>query len=394
MVYNSIMVMKGLGTMRAAVLAGIRRIRVVDLPVPRPGRGQVLVRVRAVGICRSDVHYYRTGRIGNQVIRRWPQLLGHEAAGEVAFAGPDVNGFRPGDRVAIEPATPCGKCRWCRAGRGNICPRVGFLGMPGQPGALAEYLVMPARNLEHLPAGISFEEGVALEPMAIGLHAVALTSRMPREAAVIGPSTRWPGGHRVLNANARDAHSRMRSGDRTGQLRIHGEVVVIGAGPVGLAVLAALRLRRARVTMLDYLASRLKVARRMGAARMISVRKDAPAASAATGKYSLVFEAGGTPDALELALELAAPGGTVGLIGIQEGNRTAVNLHLARRKELALLNVRRSNGETRDAIKMMAAGKLDLRPMVTHRAPLGETARIFRMVDGYRDGVVKAVILP
>ena len=351
MAYNPSMATVLPGRMQAAVLGGVGRVRLVSLPIPRPGRGEVLVRVRAVGVCRSDVHYYRTGRIGNQVIRRWPQTLGHEAAGEVAFAGPGVRGFKPGDRVAIEPATPCGKCVHCRAGRGNICPRVGFLGMPGHPGALAEYLVMPAGNLERLPEGISFEEGVALEPMAIGLHAVRLAGRLPREAAVVG------------------------------------------VGPVRLAVLAALRCRGVRATVFDYLPARLGVARRMKASRTVRVGRRGSARGLA-GKFALVFEAGGTPEAVSLALELAAPGGTVLLIGIQEGNRTVLDLHVARRKELAILNVRRSNGETREAIRLLSAGKLDLKPMVTHRTPLADAAKVFRMVDGYRDGVVKAVILP
>ncbi len=341
--------------MRAAVLAGIGRIRVIRCPRPVPRRGEVLVRVRAVGICRSDVHYYRTGRIGDAVIRRWPQMLGHEPAGEVAWPGPGVRGWRPGDRVAVEPAEPCGRCGNCRSGRGNICPRVRFLGMPGRPGALAEYVVMPAGNLVRLPAAVPFAIGAALEPFAIGMHAVRLVKRRIREAAVVG------------------------------------------TGPVGLSVVAALRLAGARVTAFDYLPGRLRKARRMGAGAAFPVRRGEPMAAAAgrAGKgWDAVFEAGGTWQAVELALTLAAPGGTVALIGIMEEDRTPVNLHTARRKELAILNVRRSNDELAECVRLVGRGRVGLAPMITHRGGLDAAPRLFAMAERYSGGIVKGIIEP
>ena len=341
--------------MRGAVLTGPRRIRVVSMPVPVPRRGEVLVRVRAVGICRSDIHYYLDGRIGNQVIRKWPQALGHEASGEAWKIGPGVRGFRVGDRVAIEPASPCGHCRHCREGRGNICPRTGFLGMPGQAGALAEFLAVRSGGLVKLPRGISFEEGVALEPMAIGMHAVALTRAGIREAAVVG------------------------------------------AGPIGLSVLAALGSRRARTTAFDYLPCRLRVARRIGADSVVRVPRGVKmghVAGRAGRKWDFVFEAGGTEEAIDLALELASPGGTVALIGINRGLQTGINLHTARRKELVLLNVRRSNDELGECVRLLGRGKLRLKETISHIGRLKDADRFFRLVSGYRDGVVKAVITP
>lgn len=342
--------------MRAAMLAGPRRIRVVMVPVPRPRPGEALVRVRAVGICRSDIHYYQTGRIGDQVIRKWPQALGHEAAGEVWQVPRGARGIRVGDRVAIEPATPCGRCIHCRKGRGNICTGVKFLGMPGNPGAFAEFIAMPPKNLVRLPARATFEEGVALEPMAIGLHSVRLFGRHIPEAAVIG------------------------------------------MGPVGLSVLAALRVESgARVTAFDFLPYRLRAARVMGAIGVVRVsRAWAPAATSikAGRKWDFVIEAGGTEGAVELAIELAEPGGTVALIGIHDGARTPLNLHMARRKELVILNVRRSNDELGECVRMVASGKLDLSPTISHRGRLEDTDRFFGMAEKYRDGVVKAVINP
>ena len=351
--------------MKAAMLVGPRRIRVMDVPLPRPKPGEALVRVRAVGICRSDIHYYQTGRIGDQVIKKWPQALGHEAAGEVwqvpaggrvRLEGARPRGISVGDRVAIEPATPCGKCVYCRRGRGNICIGVKFLGMPGNPGAFAEFISIAPANLVKLPGRATFEEGVALEPMAIGLHSVRLFKERIPEAAVVG------------------------------------------VGPVGLSVLAALRMEfNSRVAVFDYLPYRLRVAKVMGAVTQVRInRGTVPLKDSIKNgrKWEFVFEAGGTGEAVELALDLAAPGGSVALIGIHDGARTPVNLHMARRKELNLFNVRRSNDELGECVRMVASGKLDLSPTISHRGRLEDADRFFAMAERYRDGVVKAVINP
>ena len=335
------------------MLTGPRRIRVMDVPLPRLRPGEVLIRVRAVGICRSDIHYFQTGRIGDQVIRRWPQALGHEASGEVWHVPAGISGFRRGDRVAIEPATPCGKCVHCRGGRGNICTRVKFLGMPGNAGAFAEYISMGTKNLVKLPGRATFEEGVALEPMAIGLHSVRLTGARIPEAAIIG------------------------------------------AGPVGLSVLAALRAEfRSKVSVFDYFPFRLDAARVMGACNVFKAGRDSRAGYQPGRKWEFVFEAGGTEEAVESALEIAAPGGMVSLIGIHDGARTPVNLHMARRKELVILNVRRSNDELAECVRMVGTGRLDLSSTISHRGGLEDAGRFFLMVERYGNRVIKAVINP
>jgi len=328
----------------------------MSIPRPRPGRGEALIRIRAVGVCRSDLHYYLHGRIGNQVIRHWPQTLGHEAAGDVAATGTNVRNVKPGDRVAVEPATPCGKCPECRHGVGNVCKKTGFLGMPGQRGAFAEYLVHPARHLEKLPRTVSYEVGAALEPFAVGLHAVGLMgSRKPRRA------------------------------------------LVVGAGPIGLSVLAALKLRRRLVTVCDCLPARLEVARRMGAdaavrvASRVSMEK---AVKTLGGDFDAVFEAGGTAEAVDLSLRAAAPKGFVALIGIPDGDTIPVSLHTARRKELTIVNVRRSNGELALGVRLVARGRIDLAPMITHRGGLADAGKLLALAARRGDGVVKAVIRP
>ncbi len=341
--------------MRAARLVSRRRIEVVSMPRPEPRAGEALVRVLAAGVCRSDIHYFLHGRISNQVIRRYPQTLGHEAAGVVEMTGAGVRGLKPGDRVAIEPAVPCGRCEYCMSGHGNVCSKVRFLGMPGLPGAFAEYLAMPAKALFRIPRDVSFAQAAALEPMAIGMHAVRLMRhKTPRTA------------------------------------------LVVGAGPIGLSALAALKLKPTRVTVCDYLPERLRIARRMGANAVFRVRRGAPMRKAAErlGRYDAVVEGGGTGEAVELALLAARPCAEVALIGIPDAETVRVNLHVARRKELAIHNVRRSNEELPDCIRLLSAGRLKLSPMLTHSGGLSAAQRIFEMVAGYRRGVVKALILP
>lgn len=342
--------------MKAAMLTGRKRIRVMDVPRPVPGRGEVLVRVRAVGICRSDLHYYLYGRIGSQVIRKYPQLLGHEPSGEVAALGPGVRGLKVGDRVAVEPAAPCGKCGECLKGRGNICRKVDFLGMPGLKGAMSEYLVMRPENLFKVPRRVSFEVAAALEPFSIGLHAVKLVRGYPMRKAA-----------------------------------------VVGVGPVGLAVLAALKVRPVNVTACDIVPARLRVARKMKADRVVCVfpkRNTSWNAARLPKDLDVVFEAGGTAEAMNIAIEAVRPGGVVALIGITDESVVGLHLHTARRKELAIINVRRSNGEIDEAVRLVGSGKVNLKPMLTHRGGLEDTARFFRLVSGYKRGIVKAVVIP
>ena len=342
-------------TMLSAQLLARGKMGVISCPVPRPGAGEVLVRVRAVGICRSDVHYFRQGKIGNQVIRKFPQLLGHEPAGEIVELGRGVRGMRPGDRVAIEPAMPCGKCAECRRGAGNTCPAVKFLGMPGQNGAFAQYMAVPAENVAKIPRAISFEIGAALEPLAVGMHAVKLAGKRMKRA------------------------------------------LVIGVGPIGLCITAVLKARGVWVEACDFLPARLSAARKMGAKSTVLFTRKASLKGmlrALSPRPDVVFEAGGTASAVSLALNAAGPGGKVMLVGITEEDAIPVNLHTARRKELTIINVRRSNGELEECINMVASGKIDLRPMITHRGKLARAHELFLLAEGYRNGVIKPVVIP
>ncbi|MDP2952871.1 MAG: NAD(P)-dependent alcohol dehydrogenase, partial [Chloroflexota bacterium] len=220
------------GEMLAAVLHGKLDLRLEHRPIPLPGPGQVLVRIVAVGICGSDVHFWKDGRIGTRVVER-PMILGHECAGEVVALGEGVAAFQVGDRVALEPGIPCGFCPWCRTGRYNLCPQVRFLAAPPTDGALAEYVAHPAALTYKLPAHLSYEEGALLEPLSVGLHAV----------------------------------------ERAG-VRVGDRVLIAGAGPIGLVNLFAAKAHGAsQVYLTDIRPHRLELACRLGAEAAIDARE-------------------------------------------------------------------------------------------------------------------------
>jgi L-iditol 2-dehydrogenase len=155
---------------RAAVLHAVRDVRVEERPVPEPGPLDVLVEIAAVGVCGSDVHYYEHGRIATRVVRA-PHVLGHESAGRVVAAGERVTKHAVGDRVALEPGLPCGRCRECRAGRYNLCRDVRFLGAPPTDGAFTRFVAIHEDFAHALPDGVSDEAGALMEPLSVALWA-------------------------------------------------------------------------------------------------------------------------------------------------------------------------------------------------------------------------------
>jgi L-iditol 2-dehydrogenase len=343
--------------MRAAVLTAPRELELVERPVPTVGAGQVLVRVQAVGVCGSDVHYFRDGHIGNRVITE-PLVLGHEFAGEVAEVGPEVTGCKPGDRVAVDPTLPCGKCAMCRQGFVHVCPSVDFSGTPPTDGGYQEYFVAAGANLHRLPDSLSFEEGAMVEPLAVAVHAVGLLSIQPEE-----------------------------------------KVAILGAGCIGLTVLQVLLTKGANVVLhSEPLPFRRELAQKLGADTVINP-DDQNAVEAALDLTDglgpdVVFECAGTETTPQQALDMCRPRGRMAWIGIPPGDDIPVSVHEARRKELTIFMARRFLGTYPQAIEMAAAGRADVACLVTHRFGLADTEAAFKLVDVYGDGVVKAVIEP
>ena len=343
--------------MKALVLHGIHDLRVEERPKPTPGRGQVLVRVRAVGVCGSDVHYYTHGRIGDQVLRE-PMIVGHEAAGEVAALGPGADGLAVGDRVAVEPALSCGACEWCTTGRPNLCPNVRFFSTPPHDGMMCELAVAERHQCAPLPEGVSFEEAAMLEPLQVAVHATNLIGTFPGET-----------------------------------------VVVVGCGCIGLGCMALARVGGAgHLIVTDRLDYRLALARKLGADATVNVEKEDPGEAIrrlTDGRGAdLVLECTNRAAGPPQALEAAAIGGRVAFVGIPQEDEVTINPHPARRKELRVQFVRRSRFALRQALNLVASKRVDVAAWVTHRFALAEAKKAFDLVEHYADGVLKAVILP
>ncbi|MBN1443845.1 MAG: alcohol dehydrogenase catalytic domain-containing protein [Planctomycetes bacterium] len=342
--------------MKTVVLTGIRRMELREIPLPAlRGDRDVLVRVARVGVCGSDVHYYTRGRIGDQVVE-YPFTVGHEAAGVVEAAGMAVSRVSPGDRIAIEPAMSCGRCDQCRSGRPNTCRHLRFLSCPGQAsGCLSEYVVVPQESCFPVPPSMTLEEAAFSEPLAIAVYAVRRS--MPIDGAAIG---------------------------------------VLGAGPIGLGVLLAARsARAARIYATDKVAGRIDAARRAGAVWAGSPeREDVTAEILEREPLGLdaVFECCGQQEALDQAVDLLKPGGKLVLIGIPPEDRITFSTDEMRRREISLLSIRRQSHCVQPALDLIAGGEIDAGSLITHRFALERTQDAFDLVDGYRDGVIKAMI--
>jgi L-iditol 2-dehydrogenase len=342
-------------TMRAAQLTGLRSIAVREVPLPPlPDEGDVLLRVGAVGICGSDVHYFLQGRIGNQVVET-PFTIGHECTGTIEMCGPLAGELAPGDRVAVDPAVSCGECDQCRSGRPHTCRSLRFLGCPGQiPGCLSEYIVMPARSCIKLPDSTSLIQGVLAEPLAIGVYAAGFLEDMKPKA-----------------------------------------IGILGTGPIGLSVLLAARAAGMEtIYVTDKVEDRRQAALKAGAAWAASPDETDIVTEILDREQGLdaVFECCGDPEALDQAVEILDPGGTLYILGIPETDRVAFDIHSLRRKEIRIQNIRRQNGCTQRALDIMAGGIVDASFMATHHFSLDETQKALETVSDYRDGVIKAIV--
>jgi L-iditol 2-dehydrogenase len=334
----------------------VRTMQVQDQACPEIRNPlDVLLEVKEVGVCGSDVHYFETGCIGDQIVT-YPFLVGHECSATVAAVGTGVTRVKPGDRVAVDPAMPCFKCDQCKAGREHTCRELLFLGCPGQvDGCLCEVLIMPETSCFLLPEGVSFSQGVLSEPLAIAIYAV--------KQAQVTPGMR---------------------------------VGILGSGPIGLSCMVSAQAEGAEACYVtDLIDARLAVAKAQGAVWTGNPEADdvvKAVQAAEPGGLDVVFECAGQPETVDQALELLKPGGKLMLIGIPRVDRIEIPIHSARRNEITLINVRRQNKCTQIALDWMAQGKVDVDFMKTHVFPMERTGQAFELVAGYGEGVIKALI--
>jgi L-iditol 2-dehydrogenase len=346
---------------KAVVLHSARDMRLEEMPDPdAPAAGDVLIKVGAVGICGSDLHMYQDGRIGDTKFTS-PLVIGHEFMGEIVALGEgatDGEGhpLQLGQRVAVDPQTPCYKCEMCELGHPNLCLNHTFSGVYPDSGALQEKMIVHARNCFPIPDSISDAGGSMLETLGIAIHSVAL-----------------------------------------GKVRVADSAAVIGCGPVGLLIIKMLKL--AGVTPIyafDCFPWRVEKALELGADEAWSVSEHDPVQQIVQATNNrgvdVVFEAAWGDKAIQQAAEMARYGGRVILVGIPGDDKLEMQHSTARRKGLTFKLVRRMKHTYRRAIHLAATGKIDLDALVSHTVSLDGARDAFEMNIAYEPGVQKIIV--
>jgi len=340
--------------MRAVRLHKPYDLRMHDEPVPQPPAGWVLIQVKSVGVCASDVHWYRDGRIGNTAMTD-PIILGHEASGMISALGEGVEGLKVGDRVAIEPAKPCMECEFCRAGHFNVCPGIPFFGTPPTDGCLRDYITWPAALAIKIPDSVSYDDAAMVEPLAVGVYAAEL--------------------------------ARISPGDT---------IAILGSGAIGLSVLQAAKIAGAgRIIVSEPIPARRELAVKLGAAQAVEPSELADAVAGATNGrgVDIAFECSGSDEAVRDCCEIARVLGKVMILGIPDGDTYPFVASPSRRKQLSATFVRRSNLTTEKSIERVAAGKVDVKSYASHHFPLGQTREAMDLAATKGDGLIRAVIV-
>ncbi len=336
--------------MKSLRLHGINDLRLHDEPIPLPDYEQALIRVKAVGICASDIHWVAEGTTGDETITT-PFVLGHE------FSGIVESGDLQGHRFAVEPTVNCDVCEYCLRGDPNLCPDHYFAGQAPHDGALREYMAWPLKCLIPIPESISYEDAAMLEPLGVAIHTVDLGKIKP--GMVVG---------------------------------------VYGCGPIGLLTIQMARVAGAsEIIATDILPHRLEAAKAMGAHRTFLADPEGGERAqvwAATHREGLdvAFETAGDNSAVETAIETARPGARVILCGIPSVNQTSFRASTARRKGLTIKMVRRMKHTYQRAIRLVKSGQVDVQAVVSHRFPLDQYEEAFKIAQN-RAGL-KVIINP
>lgn len=342
--------------MKAIVLTGIRQMELRDVPKPDIRKDtDVLLKIERVGICGSDMHYYETGRIGEQIVE-YPFVIGHECSATVEAVGIAVSGLEVGDEVVVDPAASCHQCDQCKMGRENTCRNVRFLGVPGEGGGcLCEYKVMPEECCFATRGEITLEQAALCEPLSIGVYAVK-EADIPQKA----------------------------------------NIAILGQGPIGLsALLAAKADKKGKIFVMEKIEERIKASKNVGVdwlgnpdeIDVVSEILDIEPLG-----LDVVIECCGQQEAMDEAFDILRPGGRLVIIGTPRKERISFDVDKFKRKELTVRYIRRQNKCTQEAIDLIRTGRADVDFMITHQFALAETQKAFELVAGYRDGVIKAVI--
>jgi L-idonate 5-dehydrogenase len=344
--------------MKAFFLHGQRDLRALDVGVPAAAPGEVLLRVRRAGICGSDTHYYMHGKIGSFIPKR-PFILGHEFAGEVVSAGDGTKSALIGQRVAVDPSMPCGKCKLCRGGRYNLCRDMRFFGSascdPHIDGGFAEYTVVPAANCFAIPDSLNWGEAAMIEPLSVVVHAAR------------------------------------RAGDIAGR-----RVLVTGGGAIGqLMALVARAFGASQIVMSDIAAYPRALAVRLGADAALDAADngfEAQAVALSQGGFDIVFEASGSVEALSQAIAAADRGATIVQIGTLP-TPAAAPLNSIMAKELNVIGSFRFANVFSTALELAVSGRVNLPALISAVLPLSDMQRAMDLAIG-KNEIVKVQIEP
>ena len=335
-------------------MTDIEKIEVGEAPMPVAGPDDVIIKVQSVGVCGSDLHYYRSGSIGDFKVE-FPFILGHEAAGIVAEVGENVRTLAPGDRVCMEPGVPCMKCEECLSGHYNLCKDVRFWATPPYDVVLSEYIVHPAAFTFKLPDNMSFTEGALVEPLAIGLHAC-----------------------------------------NQGGVKLGQTVVIMGAGCIGLVSLLAARAYGAtQVVVGDVIDKRLEKAAELGAIPVNTKSEDivAKVMELTDGRGADVcIDCAGFSSTVDNCLSAARPAGTVIIVGLGEDRVNGFNTSVMSTKELTVKSIFRYRNLYPTAINAIADGRINVGAIVSHRFTFDDTINAFATCHRDIRNVVKGVI--
>jgi len=342
--------------MKSVALTGLNQMELREASDPSIQKEtDVLLKIEKVGICGSDVHYYEMGRIGEQIVE-YPFVVGHECSATVKAVGSSVTRVKVGDEIVVEPAAPCHNCEQCAQGRENTCYNVRFLGTPGQGGGcLCEYLVMPEECCFPTNGKIALEQAALCEPLSIGFYAVKRAG-FPENA----------------------------------------DVAILGAGPIGLScMLNAIAAKARACYVTDKINERVEGAKKGGAAWAGNPDKQDIVKEILQQQslgLDVIFECCGQQEAIDQAVEMLEPGGKLVIIGSPRSERISFDISKVRRKEIAIINIRRQNECVQPVIDLVTSGKINADFMITHHFPLEQTKKAFDLVTGYNDGVIKAMI--
>lgn len=341
---------------KAIYMSGTNNMVWKDIPVPEINEDEVLIKVEAVGICGSDMHYYQHGKIGSFIVDK-DLILGHEAAGSVVKVGSNVKDLKVGDKVAMEPGVTCGKCEFCMTGKYNLCPDVEFFATPPYDGVLSTYVKHPASKCFLLPENVSVVEGALVEPLNVGLHATA-----------------------------------------QGDVKLGDTVVIFGTGCIGLCSLLAAKGRGAsKIIVVDILKNRLDKALELGATHVVNAKEvnAVQKIMEITNNVGadVVIETAGSEITFKQTVEVVKKAGCIVSVGMTPKDSLEFDFMKLQSKEAMLNTVFRYRNLYPTGINAIASGAINIKAIVSHEFDFEKTKEAFDYVAANPGEVVKAVIV-